>query len=357
MLTTIDLETHFYTQAVFDYLEKREHFPIFVREKEPDAFNLRFTKHICLFQSSSFIDVLCNVGASRIKAMDQAGLDIQALSFSSPGVDELDPDSKTATSLAIELNDVLAAAIKKHPTRFLGFAAIAPYDIKSAVNELDRAITQLGFIGWLAHSNFGENQYLDNKKYWPLLEAAEGLNIPLYLHPTCPLMKEFGTYGFSLGGPPLGFQSDVALCLLRMIYAGVFDQFPRLKIILGHMGETLPFLMPERIDWSYVNPQISTVAGFIKERPAIKKTPSQVIQENIYLTTSGRFSKPLLDYCLTVMGEDHIMLATDYPYENLNQSMDFIRKCGLSDKILQKICYQNANQLGIHLPTEKTVRK
>ncbi len=187
------------------------------------------------------------------------------------------------------------------------------------------------------------------KKYWPLLEAAEALNIPIYLHPTTPLMKEFGKYGFALGGPPLGFQFDAALCLLRMIYAGVFDQFPKLTIILGHMGETLPFLLPERIDWAYANPNISKLPGFIKERPAIKRTPSQVMLENMYVTTSGRFSKPLLEYVLKIMGEDRVMLATDYPYENLDQSMNFIRGCGLPDKIFQKICSGNAARLGIEL--------
>ncbi|MDR3478980.1 MAG: amidohydrolase family protein [Gammaproteobacteria bacterium] len=349
--TTIDLEAHFYTQAAFDYLAKRKDFPLFVKEKEPDSYNLRFTDQIALFQNTEFINILCDVGAKRIKAMDAAGLDVQVLSFSSPGVDELDPDHAAAASMAAELNDQLFELTKQYPSRFLGFAAISPYDVKNSVKELERAITQLGFVGWLAHSNFGAEKYFDDKQYWPLLEAAEALNIPIYLHPTTPLMKEFGKYGFALGGPPLGFQFDAALCLLRMIYAGVFDQFPKLTIILGHMGEALPFLMPERIDWSYANPNISILPGFIKERPAIKRTPSEVILENIYVTTSGRFSNPLLEYVLKVMGEDKIMLATDYPYENLNQSMNFIRTSGLTDKTFEKICFKNAAKLGIKLPS------
>ena len=242
-MTTIDLEAHFYTKAIFDYLAKRKEFPLFVKEKEPDAYRLRFTEHISLFQDTKFIDILCDLGQERIKAMDEAGLDIQVLSFSSPGIDEFAPDSSTAGSLAVEINDLIFETIKNYPTRFMGFASISPYDPKKSVNELERAITKLGFVGWLAHSNFGKDQYFDNKKYWPLLEAAESLNIPIYIHPTTPLMDEFGKYGFALGGPPLGFQFDVALCLLRMIYAGVFDQFPKLNIILGHMGETIPFLI------------------------------------------------------------------------------------------------------------------
>lgn len=347
MTTTIDLEAHFYTRTVFDYLAKRKDFPKFKKEHEPGAYNLCFTDQISLFQDDKFIDILCDVGAARIKAMDAAGLNMQVLSFSSPGVDELDPDHANAAALAIELNDLLFEAVKHHPDRFMGFAAISPYDVKSSVKELERAIRKLGFVGWLAHSNFGIDQYLDDKKYWLLLEAAEALNIPIYLHPTTPLMKAFGKFGFALGGPPLGFQVDAALCFLRMVYAGVFDQFPKLRIILGHMGETLPFLMPERIDWAYANPNISKLSGFIKTRPAIKRTPSQVMLENVYITTSGRFSKLLLEYVLQLMGEDRVMLATDYPYENLEQSMNFIRGCKLPDKTFQKICSENAARIGI----------
>jgi predicted TIM-barrel fold metal-dependent hydrolase len=346
-MKTIDLEAHFYTRAVFDYLSKRKEFPLFVKDR--DAFSLRFTESISLFQTTEFIDMLCDLGQSRIRKMDEAGLDTQVLSFSSPGIDEFTPDFNIAQSLSVELNDLLFETIKLHPARFMGFAAISPYQTKQAVSELERAVNQLGFVGWLAHSNFGAGDYLDDKKYWPLLEAAESLNIPIYLHPTTPLTKEFGTYGFALGGPPLGFQFDAALCLLRMIYAGVFDEFPKLTIILGHMGETLPFLIPDRIDWAYANPNISKLPGFIAQRPDIKRIPSEVLLENVYVTTSGRFSKPLLEYTLKVMGEDRIMLATDYPYENLQQSMDFIRSCSLSESTLQKICSLNANHLGIKL--------
>lgn len=345
-MASIDFEAHFYTRAAFDYLSKRKNFPIFVKENEPDSYNLRFTEQIALFQSTAFLETLCDIGNKRIDAMDDAGLDVQILSFSSPGVDELDPDYKFATEFSIELNDILCETIKQYPSRFKGFSAIAPYDVPSAIKELERSITKLGFVGWLAHSNFGKDKYLDDKQYWPLLEAAESLNIPIYLHPTTPLAPEFGKYGFSLGGPPFGFQVDVALCLLRMIYAGVFDQFPKLTIILGHMGETLPFLMPDRIDWAFINPNISKQIGFVKERPRIKKTPSEILLNNVYITTSGRFSKPLLEYCLQVMGEDRILLATDYPYEDLQQSVNFVRGC-LSDDILLKICCENSKKLGI----------
>ena len=345
-MKTIDLETHFYTKAVFEYMEQRKHFPNMTRGKEPGTYYLHFTDLITLFHDQGFVDILCDVGDKRIALMDQAGLDIQVLSFSSPGIDEFDPDIDTASSMAIEINDYLFETIKKHPQRFMGFATISPYNVPKAVKELERSIKKLGFVGWLTHSNFGHDNYLDDIRYWPLLEAAEAMNIPIYLHPTTPLNKEFGKYGFSLGGPALGFQFDTALCLLRMIYAGVFDKFPKLKIILGHLGETLPFLIPDRLDWAYTNPNISVLPGFIETRPKIQKTPSEVMFNNVYVTTSGRFSKTTLDYTIRIMGEDRVMLATDHPYENLKRSMDFICNCELPQHTLEKICSLNAEKLG-----------
>ncbi len=348
-MKTIDLEAHFYTQAAFAYLQKRKDFPLLVKEKEPGAYNLRFTELVSLFQTQGFIDTLCDLGSKRIEAMDKAGLDVQVLSFSSPGIDEFHPDIDASFSMAAEINDLIFETIKRYPQRFMGFATISPYKVNESVKELERTISKLGFVGWLAHSNFGENMYLDNKEYWPLLETAEALNIPIYLHPTTPLTKDYGIYGFALAGPPMGFQFDAALCLLRMIYAGVFDQFPKLKIILGHLGETIPFLIPDRIDWAYANPNISILPGFIKARPAIKKTPSEVIKDNVFVTTSGRFSKITLEFVIQIMGEDKVMLATDYPYEDLQQSMNFIRGCQLPETVMKKLCFANAGTLGIRL--------
>ncbi|MGQ3891169.1 amidohydrolase family protein [Legionella sp. CNM-4043-24] len=348
-MQTIDLETHFYTKAAFDYLESRKQYPRMERGRLPGTYNLRFTDQITLFHDQHFMDLLCDLGDKRIQLMDEAGLDIQVLSFSSPGIDECTPDFAAVTSMARDLNDHLHETIKKHPARFMGFATLAPYEVANAVSELERCVTQLGLVGWLTHSNFGEDDYLDDLRYWPLLEAAEAMNIPIYLHPTTPLSREFGKYGFSLAGPALGFQFDTSLCLMRMICAGVFDRFPNLRIILGHLGETLPFLIPDRIDWAYTNPNISVLPGFIEQRPDIRKTPSEVLLNNVYVTTSGRFSKATLDYTIQVMGEDRVMLATDHPYENLKSSMDFIRGCALPDKTMKKICFENAHKLGFKL--------
>lgn len=347
MIKSIDFEAHFYTKTVFEYLSKRKDYPLTKKIPHSQDLNLYFSEQVLLFQTQMFLDTLCEIGDERLKVMDKVGLDAQILSFSSPGIDEFYPDAASASHFAVELNDIIFDASKRHPNRFMGFAALSPYDVPRSVKELARCIQQLGFVGWLAHSNFGFQHQLDAKVYWPLLEAAESLNIPIYLHPTIPLTPEFGDYGFALAGPPLGFQVDVALCLLRMIYAGVFDEFPNLKIMLGHMGETIPFLFPERMDWAYANPNLSHLQGFIQTRPKLKRLPSEVIRQNVYVTTSGRFSKPLLNYVIEVLGIDRVLLATDYPYENVEQSMAFLRNSGLEKHCLDQIMYLNANRLGI----------
>ncbi|KTC96511.1 5-carboxyvanillate decarboxylase [Legionella geestiana] len=349
-MRSIDLETHFYTQAAFEYLASRKAFPRLEEGKYPGIHYLRFNETVTLVHDEAFISRLCDMGEQRIAMMDAAGLDVQVLSFSTPGLDECSEKTyETLTTMARMHNDVLHEAIKRHPGRFEGFATLALQSVKEAVLELTRCVSTLGFKGWLTHANYGKDIYLDNRQFWPLLEAAEALNIPVYLHPTIPQGAEYGQYGFALAGPALGFQFETSLCLLRMIYAGVFDAFPKLQIIIGHLGETLPFLVPDRIDWAYVNPGLSKLPAFIDLRPKIDKTPSEVLLNNVHVTTSGRFSKAALDFVIRVMGIDRVLLATDYPYEDLQRSMDFIRNCGLTDKELRKICFENAQNMGFGL--------
>ncbi|MFA5960484.1 MAG: amidohydrolase family protein [Tatlockia sp.] len=343
----VDLEAHFYTRSVFEYLAQRIHYPKAIRVTSSELFNVYFSETVSLFHNEAFIDTLCDIASQRIAAMDAAGLDQQVLSFSTPSIDELHPDNQKAIELAIEMNDLIYTATQNYPNRFKGFATIAIGDIPAATCELERCIQDLKFVGWLTHSNFGKQNYLDAKKYWPLFEIAEAMNIPIYIHPTIPLMTEFTEYGFSLAGPPMGFQFDTALCLLRMIYNGVFNQFPKLKIILGHLGEALPILMPDRIDWAYKNKGIANNTYFAQSRPRLNKTPSEIILDNVYMTTSGRFSKAALDFTLNLMGKNRVLFASDYPYENLQDSVQFIDGCGYSETIRKQIYYSNAQALGI----------
>ncbi|KTD18450.1 amidohydrolase family protein [Legionella jordanis] len=335
----IDFENHFYTQKCITYLsQKNSPANIVAHENSLDSFTVQFSQEVSLFHPEKLVKALLGIGKSRVAEMDKNQIDIQILSLSVPsGVDSSAEDAKQAPSLARDANDVLFEAIEAFPERFRGFAAIAPYEVEEGVKELIRAINELKFIGWLTHSNFGPDEYLDNRKYWPLLEAAESLNVPVYIHPTVPTMKEFAKYGFALAGSAVGFQFDTALCLMRMILSGVFDRFPRLKIILGHLGETLVFLM-ERLDHMYRYPDLKS------SRPAIQRIPSEVLKENVYITTSGRFYVPALHYVIKAMGEDRILFATDYPMESMEESVAFIENAMLPKEVQQKIFSENGMQ-------------
>lgn len=337
---TIDFEAHFFTKDCCNLLEKRVKLPNLVKGNGKGSFNVNFASDVFLYHPKILMDHLFDMENGRIAQMDEARLDVQILSLTTPsGIDSFSDDEKISTTLARSTNNFLYEAIQKNPQRFRGFAAISPYNVKAAKKELERTITELGFVGWLTHSNYGKNDYLDDKKYWPILETAEGLNVPIYIHPTVPLIKALGKYGFALAGSAMGFQFDTALCVMRMILAGVFDRFPNLKIILGHLGETLPFLN-ERLDHMF------RTEVFRKYRPTIKRLPSEVLHNNIYITTSGRFCSETLKYVIDVMGEDRVLLATDYPYEAMPESVKFVTEANLSDDVINKICFGNAKKLG-----------
>ncbi len=335
-MRVIDFEAHFFTNDSVDYLKKRDLFPLLEATDRAGSYQLKFSESVSLPHPKPLMDRLLDLGQGRINQMDQGGVDIEILSMTVPsGIECLDnPD---ATFLARDANDELFSAIRANPSRLKGFAAINPHDALSGVKELERAIKQLGFVGWLTHSNFGKNEYLDEQKFWPLLEAAESLNVPIYLHPSVPVIPEYTKYGFASAGAGFGFQFDTALCLMRMILAGVFDKFPKLTIILGHLGETMPFLM-ERLDFTYRRQDMP----YGKDKPRLDRLPSQVLKENVYVTTSGRFYQPALEYVIKAMGEEKILFATDYPMEEMSGAVSFVRDSTLPTTIITKICETNA---------------
>ncbi len=198
----------------------------------------------------------------------------------------------------------------------------------------------LGLKGWKTHSNYGDT-YLDNKKYWPILEVAEKLDVPIFLHPAVPLMPELRVYGFAMGGAAFGFGFDTALCMMRLVFGGVFDRFPRLKVIIGHLGEGLPFLV-QRVDFAYVRPWIDSDA-----RPPLKKKPSDYLKENMFVGTSGNYLVPAFMCTHQALGVDRIVLATDYPYEDSDECIRFVEGMPIPAEDKLKIYYQNASQLGI----------
>jgi 5-carboxyvanillate decarboxylase len=260
-------------------------------------------------RATQIIERLQNIDGRRIADMDATGIDMHILSLTSPGVQVF--DAATAVALARDSNDQLAAAIAKHPTRLAGLAAVAPQNPREAAKELERGVRALGLKGAILNSHtLGE--YLDDPKFWELFAAAEALDVPVYLHPNSPsagLIQPLLQRG--LDGAIYGFGVDTGMHLLALITSGLFDRFPRLKLVVGHLGEALPFWL-FRLDYMHR----ATVASkrYAVMKPLRRKV-SDYMRENVYVTSSGMAWAPAIQFCQQVMGEDRVMYAMDYPYQ------------------------------------------
>jgi 2,3-dihydroxybenzoate decarboxylase len=252
---------------------------------------------------------LQDLGDRRIADMDATGIDMQIISLTSPGVQVLKTDA--AVAMARLANDQLAEAIRRHPTRFAGLVAIAPQDPAEAAKEIERGVTKLGMKGVIINSHT-QGEYLDNPKFWPIFEAAEALRTPVYLHPNTPPPKMIDPFLESgLDGAIYGFAVETGLHALRIITSGVFDRFPNMNMILGHLGEALPFWM-FRLDYMHRGTVMSKRYDFMKP---LQKKISDYLRENIYYTTSGMAWEPAISFTQSVVGMDRVMYAMDYPYE------------------------------------------
>lgn len=276
-----------------------------------------------------------DLGASRLRHMDEQGVDMQVLSFGSPGCQMFGAD--VAIPMAKDANDRLHQAVEKSPARFAGFAALPTADPKASVEELERCVTKLGFKGAMIHSH-QQGEFLDAKKYWPIWERAERLGVPIYLHPALPHPQVVKAYfdGYEeLARAPWGFAVDTSCHFLRLVFSGLFDAYPKLKIILGHLGEGLPFAMH----------RLNEHSMHAAKRRGLKKQPIQYLRDNLVVTTSGNWFEPAFVCTLLALGADNIVFAIDWPYESNKAGMDFFRKLSLSDVDKEKIAYRNAERL------------
>ena len=279
--------------------------------------------------------ILTDLGAGRIAAMDADGIDMQLLLLSSPGVQVF--ERAIAVALAAESNDYAAAACQRHPTRFAALAAIAPQDPAAAAKELERATRRLGLKGAVINSHTFDH-YLDEQAFWPIFEAAEALAVPIYIHPREPAsgMREIMS-GPVAGGPAWAYGVEVGTHILKLISAGVFDRFPKLRIVVGHMGEGLPFWLP-RIDNRYLAMRDGMFGG---ARP-MQRMPSEYIRENLWVTTSGMNYWPQLRMTLDVLGRDRVLYATDYPFEKQGEAVGFVEAMPLSTADKKALFEDNA---------------
>jgi predicted TIM-barrel fold metal-dependent hydrolase len=278
---------------------------------------------------------LGDLTGSRLKNMDAHGVDVQVLSFTSPGAQGF--PAAEAVPMAKDANDLLYEAMKAHPTRFAGFAALATDAPQAAADELERCVKQLGFVGTMIHGHT-MGSFLDDKKYWPIFEKAQALDVPVYLHPTLPgpqAMKAYYEGYEDIARAGWGFAVDTSIHFLRMLFAGVFDAYPRLKVILGHLGEGLPFAMHRLNDHTWRAAQ----------RRGLKKTPLDYIRDNLVVTTSGNWYEPAFVCTLLALGADKILWAIDWPYEANSTGMEFFNKLSLNDTDREKIAHGNAERL------------
>ncbi|MGB7179005.1 MAG: amidohydrolase family protein [Xanthobacteraceae bacterium] len=278
---------------------------------------------------------LHDFGPLRIKEMDDAGIDIQVLSHGAPSTQKL--PAETAAAMATRVNDRLAAIVAKNPTRFAGFAALPTAVPDAAADELERT-AKLGFKGAMLHG-LSNGEFLDDKKFWPIFARAEKLDLPIYLHPSQPHPDVIKTYyqDYVKDFPMLpratwGYTVETATLAIRLVLSGVFEKHPKLKIILGHLGETLPFLV-WRVDHTLARPGQKSISF------------RDVFCNNFYVTTSGNFSNPALLCCVMEMGIDRILFAVDWPFVMNPPATRWMEGVPLCDEDKAKILSGNAKRL------------
>jgi hypothetical protein len=284
-------------------------------------------------------DQLRDVSDGRIAEMDAAGVEVQVLSLTAPGLEQL--PAGEAVPMAQEINDFLADAIRQNPTRLAGFAALPVSDPSAAAEELQRAVDQHDLVGAVINGHC-RGRHLDDEFFWPIFERLEGLDVPLYLHPTPPpkpvvdLMyagnySESVTEMFATGA--WGWHIETATHVIRLILSGVFDRFPQLQLIIGHMGEALPIMLP-RLDMALP----TTTTG-------LQHAPSEYLRRNLHYTFSGfNWTSAFLELLFQV-GVDRIMFSTDYPYGSMAPATEFLHSIPASPADRERIAHRNADQL------------
>jgi predicted TIM-barrel fold metal-dependent hydrolase len=318
-----------------------EHFsvPALVKRIDPGAISARgYRPRRAPTDRPNPMELLPEIGEKRLKSMDDAGITVGVLSNSGPGPDLVPgPDG---VAIARELNDHLAAAVARHPTRFAGFAALPMQSPDACAAELERAVKQLRFHGALINGTT-EGRFLDHPSYDALLAAAVQLDVPIYIHPHLPPESVRQAYysgleagaGRVLESAGWGWHSEVAIHVLRMAYAGTLDKHPKLKLIIGHMGEMLPVMLA-RID------EVSDL-----DIGHLKRPVSRQILDQVWITTSGVFNQPPFIAALQTFGIDRIMFSVDYPYARDVKGREFLDGVALSPADMAKLTHGNADAL------------
>jgi len=283
----------------------------------------------------TFLPRLLHIAEGRLAEMDSNGVDMHLLSLTVPGVQMFAPAN--AVAFARLSNDRLSDSVRRHPTRFAGLASFAPQDPPAAAKEMERAITSLKLNGFLVNSHT-QNGYLDEERFWPILEAAEALGAPLYIHPRAPAEGMAAPFrDYRMEGSIWGYGMETGTHAVRLMLSGVLDRFPRLRIVLGHMGEALPF-------WLWRLDYMAPPGARADLRNQLKA--SEYFSRNFTITTSGIDDPVVLRFCVDKIGIDNVMWAIDYPYQPTAPAVAFLESAPLSaagDR--ERIAHGNAERI------------
>jgi predicted TIM-barrel fold metal-dependent hydrolase len=289
---------------------------------------------------SHVMSKLHDIDSGRVQDLDNGKCSLQILSH---------VGGPTPTKETVESNDRLAAACKKHPTRLAGWANLPMQDPAAAVHELERCVRQLGFVGALLNNHAGDGQMYDEEKFWPVFEKAVELDVPIYIHPTYPADNlenhyngNFGMVaGIMMSTAGWGWHSETGLHFLRLFAAGLFDRLPKLKLIIGHMGELLPHML-DRIIHGSRNWAKADGSKYQRDLRTVWK-------ENLWVTTSGMFTLPPLRCLLEYSHKSHVMFSVDYPFSTTEMGLEFVelieREGLLRGDELDGFCFRNAEEL------------
>ncbi len=285
--------------------------------------------------------MLQDLGELRISHMDELGIDRQLLLLTAPGVQVVRPGD--GTPLSIQANDIAAEACAKYPDRFSACAAFDPRDVAGSVKELERA-AKLGLNGAVLNSHF-QGRYLDELEFWPILEALEANDLALYIHPTAPFnaphYEKRGFFG-ALGG----FPHDVWVHTMGLIMSGAFDRFPKLRLVIGHMGECMPLHL-YRFDWMQGNADGRARPEMfpLDQTPKLEHPVSHYFKRNIWITTSGVGWEPAIRFCQEVLGPDRVIYAMDYPYQQSSDELAAYDRMAMSDAHKKMLMEDNARHV------------
>ncbi|MFH1652400.1 MAG: amidohydrolase family protein [Chloroflexota bacterium] len=322
---TITLEEHFATKAFVDgpgsHLKKMQ------------------SRSVNALPPAELLERLLDIGDGRVAAMDAAGVDVQLLSLTAPGVEPMEPNQ--AVALTRQVNDEVAEAMRRHPGRLVGLACLPVGVPDKAAQELERVVTKHGFRGAVVNGHH-RGRYLDDSFFWPILETAEALGVPIYIHPTAPPQPVIDasftgnfssevTNVFARGG--WGWHIETAVHVLRLILSGAFDRFKDLQIIIGHMGEGLPFMLP-RCD-----------ASLSQEVTKLKHPVSAYLRNNVSYAFSGFNYTQCFLVLLLQVGIDRIVFSADYPYKTMEWALSFLDQLPISPADREKITHVNAERL------------